>query len=643
MKYFFWFLFLLPVLIQAQTNHYISSSYNGANGKSNGTINRPYTSWSQVPALSPGDSVLFRRGDVFPLNSPLVIRQSGTPAKRIYIGAYGTGAKPVISGLSTITNWTSAGNGLYWISVSNDPNTVLFNGVMRGKGRYPKAAYSFLTYTSSNEALGTITDPKLPTSTSWVGATAVIRTGGIQWQRRTVTAQSNGTLTLNTGDSYNNGYGYFFQDHPKACTQLGDWYYDGTTNRLYMYFGTEEPSNHGVKVPTVKDCISIPSRNSITVENIIVEGAIGNNIAIGNTCKYIIVRNCEVRYSFQGIAASGASKDCILRNNYVHHAANKGICGPMSSANYLIEGNLIEDVGMIHGAGATGNSSYSAIYFEGGEGFTIRRNRINRCGYSGIRAARGNNILIEENVIDSYGWVKDDNGGISFWAASTDPVYTNRIVRRNIIRGARTEGAIGANGAKRQHGLYTDTRTQNVLFEGNIVINPYGYGYLNNTGFNNITLKDNIFFGCQRAGLRYELRNDSIGAYRNMNVTGNIITCTAGAKGIAVLTPASDFAQMGTFANNYYRTSSAETIESQVKGQRASTKTLSQWQSAYGLETGSKWELDDNKETRLEYNDTDVKKAISLKGKTYKNLKTGAKVSGKITLQPFEGVVLVSQ
>jgi hypothetical protein len=316
------------------------------------------------------------------------------------------------------------------------------------------------------------------------------------------------------------------------------------------------------------------------------------------------------------------------------------MAGPMAPTNYLIEGNLLEDIGMVVGAGATGNSSYSAIYFEGGEGFTARRNRINRCGYQGIRIARGNSILIEENIIESYGWVKDDNAGITFWAANTDPVFTNRIVRRNIIRGARKEGAIGANNAKRQHGLYTDMRTQNVLFEGNIIIKPFGYGYLNNTGFNNITLKDNIFFQCERAGLRYEIRSNEIGGYRNMNVTGNIITCANGAKAAAVLSTQSDFEQMGTFTNNYYRTNNAAAFESHVKAQ--SSHTLSQWQIAYGLEKGSTWEADNGKEIRLEYNDTDIAKTVKLNGKAYKDVKTGMKVSGTITLQPFEGMVLLS-
>ena len=635
-------LFLLPFLLFAQTNYYISASYNGSNGTSIGTRDRPFTNWSQVPLLSL-DSIFFKRGEVFTIHSTLNIMQSGTAKKPLYIGAYGTGAKPVLSGFRTITDWTNTGNGFYWTTVFTDPNTILFDDDPRGKGRYPKSTYRFLTYNSSNKEAGTITDPTLSDSLSWVGAIAVIRTGGDRWQRRRVTSQNNGTLKLNSSDTYSKGYGFFLQNHPAACTEPGDWYYDAAKKRLYMYFGKKDPSGHAIKVPVVKDGIGIPSRHHITIENLIVEGVFDNGIIIGRSSRNVTIRNCEVRYAFHGIAANGASTDCVIQNNYVRHCTNKGICGPMAPARYLIEENQLEDIGMIHGAGATGSSSYAAIYFEGGEGFTIRKNRISRCGSNGIRAARGNNILIEENIIESFGWVKDDNAGINFWGDANDPVYNNRIVRRNIFRDARSDGAFGANGAKRQHGLYADVRTQNVLFEDNIVVNPFGYGIINNSAFRNITLKDNIFFQCQRDGIRFELRDSSIGVFRNMNVTGNVVTCAPGAKAIAILSPLDDFDQMGVFVNNHYAAGRADAFRSQVNGNPPKTMTFSQWQKTYALEKGSTWQLNKGKEPRLEYNDTKVTKTISLKGKRYKNLKTGTRVTGEINLQPFEGVVLLEE
>ncbi len=46
-----------------------------------------------TPRLSPGDSVFLKRGDVF--EGSLRVILPGTPARRITIGAYGTGVRRI--------------------------------------------------------------------------------------------------------------------------------------------------------------------------------------------------------------------------------------------------------------------------------------------------------------------------------------------------------------------------------------------------------------------------------------------------------------------------------------------------------------------------------------------------------------------
>lgn len=93
----------------SQKNYYISSS----EGNDNNDGLSPASSWKTIDKLNaswaiikPGDSILFKRGDVFaPPNtsggSNGLIRPpvnfSGEPNKYIVIGAYGTGPKPIIS------------------------------------------------------------------------------------------------------------------------------------------------------------------------------------------------------------------------------------------------------------------------------------------------------------------------------------------------------------------------------------------------------------------------------------------------------------------------------------------------------------------------------------------------------------------
>jgi hypothetical protein len=78
-------------------------------------------------SLQAGDEILFRRGDVWRefLNAPV----SG-----LTFGAYGTGARPIITGADLITTgWTSAATNVWSASVAIKPAQVWFNGVLGTK------------------------------------------------------------------------------------------------------------------------------------------------------------------------------------------------------------------------------------------------------------------------------------------------------------------------------------------------------------------------------------------------------------------------------------------------------------------------------------------------------------------------------
>src|ERR1035437_2291765 len=112
-KKVFIFLFCLSSLVASATDYYISSKGNdAANGLSSST------SWKTIAkinsgfsAFKPGDRILFNRGDTF--SGTLNITKSGSIGNPITIGAYGTGADPVINGFVTITGWTNVGGGIY--------------------------------------------------------------------------------------------------------------------------------------------------------------------------------------------------------------------------------------------------------------------------------------------------------------------------------------------------------------------------------------------------------------------------------------------------------------------------------------------------------------------------------------------------
>src|SRR5258706_14631032 len=94
------------------TNYALAANYyfsNKGNDQQSGTS--ALTPWRSLKKLSevmqllqPGDSILFERGSVFAGELKLIV--SGKPGKEIYVGAYGSGAKPIISGSKEINHWT---------------------------------------------------------------------------------------------------------------------------------------------------------------------------------------------------------------------------------------------------------------------------------------------------------------------------------------------------------------------------------------------------------------------------------------------------------------------------------------------------------------------------------------------------------
>ena len=128
MRTFFSLLFATFCLTANATTYYLSASGNDSN---NGTsASTPWQTLSKLnssfSSFKAGDQILLNRGDIF--YGTLTINQSGSSSSPIMISAYGSGANPVITGFTTVSNWTNLGSNI-WESSStvstfvNDDNS----------------------------------------------------------------------------------------------------------------------------------------------------------------------------------------------------------------------------------------------------------------------------------------------------------------------------------------------------------------------------------------------------------------------------------------------------------------------------------------------------------------------------------------
>ncbi len=268
------FVILINRKVDGQTNYYFSSS-NGDNSRSSAQAQNPVTPWKTIDKLnsffesvSPGDSILLKRGDTF--YGALVVNKSGKNGNPIVLSAYGIGPKPVITGFSTISSWTSLGNNIYEATVPYNRETVKFvvvNGVFQPIGRYPKVTAAnggYLTF-ESHSGDGEITDNELAGVPDWTGGEIVVRKNHWILDRTLITSHSGNILGFTPVTTFYkliDKTGYFIQNHPSALAQNGDWCYDKTSHKIKLWYSTGPPD---VKVSTVDELLILTSKDYIKI------------------------------------------------------------------------------------------------------------------------------------------------------------------------------------------------------------------------------------------------------------------------------------------------------------------------------------------------------------------------------------------
>ena len=136
--------------------NYYFSNITGNDSRTRLAAQCPLTPWRTLSKLNaefssfqPGDSIFFKSGETF--YGSITISRSETAAPPIILSAYGTGAKPIITGLTTLSSWTNLGGGLYEKTLTSPPthslNMVLFDGaLLQPIGRFPKAGLGNASY-----------------------------------------------------------------------------------------------------------------------------------------------------------------------------------------------------------------------------------------------------------------------------------------------------------------------------------------------------------------------------------------------------------------------------------------------------------------------------------------------------------------
>jgi hypothetical protein len=630
------------------TDFYVSNSGNDSN---NGTsTSSPWRTIQKVNSefskFNPGDRVLFRRGDIFD-DATLKIVKSGSNGKPITVGAYGTGAIPVLTSFKQLTSWKSEGGKVYSASLSIEAGSVPENNkfirivfTIDGEVHWMGRSEGWRTINTVN-GVNIFTDNSLTENPRYTGAEVVVRTTPWSVARRRITSHSGGKLTLEDiakATELRPDYGYYFQNHRGLVDKHGEWFYDTATSKIYVYLD-KAPGNYVIKAATRNSIIDITGNyNYLVFENL---GLSGGNVSgiqrriFGSGSNYLTLQNLDINYSGESGINIWNFHNSTFTNNTIKNSLGNGIYGRSDSGcnNNIITRNTIINSGLIAGVG---NQGLSGIELRG-TNCVFQYNKIINSGQNGIRNANpSTGAVIKNNFIDHFGLTIDDCGGIYI---SGD--WSDRIISRNIVLNGVGNYEGTTYKTSQAIGIYNDHSSEGsrgITIEDNVVAYCGSAGYFMNGG-TGLTINNNLLFANRRQAII--IGRDNYVKAENMVFTNNILIGVDQAD--PILYTRSYYENPDFYKkidNNYYLR--ADNITTKMFHKREPSGTVyfdfKGWKEYAGGDANSKALKFDSKDIRFEYNATEKNRIVTL-DKPMTDVR-GNKYSNSITLLPYTAAVL---
>lgn len=635
--------FALGALLPPTSTYYIAADGNdAADGK---TTTTPWKTLNKVngQVFNTGDSLLFRRGDTF--NGKLLVKHTAN----LYIDAYGTGAKPVISGAAAINTAWTVYSGNIWQTAFSSGQPAEIRSLIKGNKLLPISRYpnpnvnngylNFESFSGNTQ----ITDNDLSSTPNWTGAEFVLRSHPFRLIRSKVTTHSGNTITFPdpVDLGIKNGFGYFFVNDLKAIDQEGEWAYKPSTGTIYVY-ATSDPNLDSYAFSREDTVLQADTLNQLVIKNLDIKYA-GKLALLLNKTTAAMIDSVDISYSGgDGIVLSNCNQ-ATIRNSSVSDVNWSGIFSQVNSDNISISHNNISNIGnAAYGKGKT----FAGIDCNSANS-TVSYNQVSKTGYSGIISAGVNN-LIKRNVIDSVVLLLNDNGGI----------YTNdninktngTLIEENIITNSIGE-YLGAPVASLSSGIYLDNLSEGITVSNNTVafVNGYGlYGHLLQGGNK---FYDNTSFQSALSEMRLHVP----ASIPQTDVSGNILVTNDPAITHNVLLgncPDHTYAEIGLFKDNYViNPFNDKTIRFNYKEGSSSPNirynSVYEWETAAAQISGTvasplKYPLGTtpSEVIKFYYNTASTNQNFTLPAGSFIDVKNQA-YCGTLTLAPYSSVILL--
>ena len=630
-------MFITLISSTKATNYYLSTSL-GNDDRAPRQAQNPSTPWKTLnklnayfSSLQPGDQVLLKRGEIY--YGSINVNSSGTEGSPIVIGAYGSGNKPVITSLVSLSDWTAneSYKGVYESSnpaFGSSVNTVIINGAVQELGRFPNSDAANKGYLSidSHSGKASISANDLPSSLNWTGAELVMRTRRWIIDRDAVTSQSGNTIFYNASSKYepNDKYGYFIQKDIKTLDKFGEWYYNPSAKKLSVYFGRNGAASNVTQAATIDNLVSSFGSSNVVFDNLSIKGANANSFNIKDGSGFKIT-NCDIFFSGNDGIKVANHKNIDIENCTISNSNNIGIdLGFNGSHNATVRNNKIVNTLVFAGMGGNGDGKGMAI-LSNGNGNTIEYNDIRNTGWAGI-SFNGDNVTVKNNFVDSFCLVKDDAGGIyTYTGTNTNSKSGRKIIGNIVMNGLGASEGVN-DGKPLGEGIYLDNNSADVEIRDNTIANCSNQGIFLQSS-HEITIVNNTIFNSGKKQLSIvQLANHP--QVRNCTVTNNIFYSAQASQAISSIKSNSDDINLfGKFENNFYSKPNDDKIQSTLD-------KIKLYEPNANI-------ANSNNQARFEYNASQQNKTVNLDG-NYTDVANNS-YSNSIVLKPYTSVILLKQ
>ena len=287
-----------------------------------------------------------------------------------------------------------------------------------------------------------------------------------------------------------------------------------------------------------------------------------------------------------GVFIRGRGQTILVDSNSITNANNNGfMIDPYQ--DFVFRNNTLRHIGITPGRGKGGDGQYTGFQSLATQNTLIENNTIDSVGYIGITVA--DNSIIRRNQISNFCMIKGDGGGIYLFNANQLPLHDIQIESNIIRKGVGIYGGVAATTLSSAHGIFLDGCVHNVNLTDNTIFDCHGIGILMFAP-NHVNVLRNTSYNNSASQLILYNYNSPCLPRDNILKQNVLISRTATQQVAGYISGADDLPLFGSMEQNYYARpfNDLSTIEAVYNSNIVDNLNLSQWQTQFGHDLTSR-------------------------------------------------------